>query len=374
MKTIHRYELWALVTLLLASSCRQEDRPGGVDGIRFSAETGYHSSTKTAYAGGTVADGAKERIDWVVGDQFKLACAQASPQVFSYQVNGGITASGALSRATEIVPVGHPNANGLQWGTGTHHFYAVYPATAGVSTDGVISATLPDTQDGSTMTNCLMWAGAIADANTDFTLRFTPMVTTFQFTVSGDGTGAGDIEISAVELTSSLVALAGGFSAQITQGGGAAEIQQSGGGISYSVSGSRTIPAVVTSGSGKNNSVLITPSSPVTINDATSYTFRVFVYPSGRTVNSKDVMDGLTVKYFTDKGNRSLDLKYSNAATNGTNAGQWVAFPAGRKINITGLQLPAQLDSWRFNVSVGDLANEISDIAVLPVEVVDFDN
>ena len=287
-------------------------------------------------------------------------------------MNGGITASGALSRATEIVPVGHPNASGLQWGTGTHHFYAVYPATADVSTAGVISATLPDTQDGSTMTNCLMWAGASPDANTDFTLRFTPMVTTFQFTVGGDGTGAGDIEISAVELTSSLVALAGGFSAQITQGGGAAAIQQSGGGISYSVSGSRTIPAVVTSGSGKNNSVRITPSAPVTINDAKSYTFRVFVYPSGRTVNGADVMDGLTVKYFTDKGNRSLDLKYSDAATNGTNAGQWVAFPAGRKINIAGLQLPVQLNGWTFSVSAGEMSDEISDVVISPVNMTEF--
>ncbi len=358
--------LFAAVLLPLAISCQQDDQPdvSEKEVISFSVETGHDSSTKTAYAGGNVTDEQKERIDWVIGDQFKLSCAQTTPGSAGYKVTGNPTNSGVISKVekNKIAPV---QDNGLQWGTGTHHFYAVYPSSASVSTSGVISATIPAAQDGSNMNNCLMWAGASTSAKTDFSLRFTPMVTTFQFTVGGDGTGAGDITISKIELVSANVALAGSFSAQITQGGGSAEIQQRGGGIGYS-----SIPAVVTSGSGMNNTVTINLTTPVTINDATSYTFKIFVYPSGRMVNSVDVMDGLTIRYYTSAGNRSLALKYS--ATHNDYPGQWVQFPAGRKININNLQLPAQLASWTFSVSAGNMGEEISDIVVSPVSIEEF--
>lgn len=347
----------SLAVLLFATACQRNTllSDGAITG--FTVETGSGSYTKTSYSGALSGSPSKERIDWVVGDQFKVACAQTTPQLSSYQISGGITASGALSRATEIVPVGHPNANGLHWGTETHHFYAVYPSSVSLTPAGLISASLPALQDGN-MGNCLMWAGTDAEPKNEFTLRFTPMVTTFQFTVGGDGTGAGDITVNAVELVSENVALTGDFKAVITEGGPTAEIAQRGGSISYS-----EIPGVSTS----NNTVRFTPPSGTIINDTQSLTFRVFVYPQGRVVGGEDVMDGLTLRYYTDKGNRSLALKYGGSAPE--NAGQWVQFPAGCKINVTGLQMPAQLNPWRFSVETSALEEELSDVAVHPVAI-----
>ena len=383
----------ALALLLLLSSCEvtplqgeEEDR----DVITFSAVTGYDSSsTKTSYSGVTGGTPAKERIDWVAGDRFKLACAQTTPTSYDYEIDGsGITAAGTISRATKINPVVNgtlpnstPKANGLQWGTAwPHQFYAVYPSTASLSTSGKITATIPASQSpratdpttsttsgGKTntrvhpdMTNCLMWSGTSVASKGKFTLRFTPMVTTFQFTVGGDGTGAGDITISSVELLSSNVALCGGLTAQVTGTGATAEIAQRGGSVSY------TLPS-----SGTGSSVTFTLPANTKINDTQSLTFTLFVYPTGRTVDGQDILDGLTVKYTTSVGGRALALKYSATAT--TTPNEWVKFPAGRKINIENLQLPAQLEYWRYSITIGNHEEEISDVAVNPVQVEAWD-
>ena len=182
----------ACLAFLLLSSCEATPLQGGEedgDVITFSAVTGYDSSsTKTAYSGETSGTPAKERIDWMAGDRFKLVCAQATPSSSDYEIDAtGITAEGAKSRATKIVPVptgtfpnGTPKTSGLKWGTAwPHQFYAVYPSTAGLSTSGQISATVPAAQSpratepvttttsgGKTiarvhpdMNNCLMWSG-----------------------------------------------------------------------------------------------------------------------------------------------------------------------------------------------------------------------
>lgn len=132
--------------------------------IRFqvvSALPGNTASTKTAYSGydasGNPIDNnsANERIDWVDGDCIRIYSPQAVLQngtshYADYSVNGDpsvvIVGGSYLSRAS-ISP--YSDANALQWGSGKHEFYAVYPIPTSPSSfvNGNLAFTIPEEQN-----------------------------------------------------------------------------------------------------------------------------------------------------------------------------------------------------------------------------------
>ena len=99
--------------------------------VIFGARAGFENgdpSTRTEYSGVTYTAGNKkfERIDWVEAkDQIHVYCAEALGEMkkADYMIKhtnvGGQRDSATLVKTTP---------NGLQWGEGTHNFYAIYPS------------------------------------------------------------------------------------------------------------------------------------------------------------------------------------------------------------------------------------------------------
>lgn len=138
------------VGTVMLTSCSDElmnDEKGGFskpgDGIVFGANAGFeldedeanNVKTRTIYTGETYTEGDKtfEKIHWIAGDQVSIYCNEASGSLktLDYEVtaqNTGVDGSASENyHKTGLKPV---NAeSGLQWGTGNHTFYSVYPAT-----------------------------------------------------------------------------------------------------------------------------------------------------------------------------------------------------------------------------------------------------
>lgn len=134
-------------------------KPG--DGIVFGSSASFELDadedagvkTRTIYTGDFYEEGGKkfEKIHWVAGDKVKIYCDQASIKQLTYQVtaeNSGVdTGASGNYHKTGLKPVGVEN--GMQWGTGEHTFYSVYPATEITYTDAntaTVTGTILDVQ------------------------------------------------------------------------------------------------------------------------------------------------------------------------------------------------------------------------------------
>lgn len=134
-------------------------KPG--DGIVFGSSASFELDadedagvkTRTIYTGDFYEEGGKkfEKIHWVAGDKVNIYCDQASIKQLTYQVtaeNSGVdTGASGNYHKTGLKPVGVEN--GMQWGTGEHTFYSVYPATEITYTDAntaTVSGTILDVQ------------------------------------------------------------------------------------------------------------------------------------------------------------------------------------------------------------------------------------
>lgn len=313
MRTKHLfYLLAALVFLMGAVSC-SKDYMGS--SIRFSAVTRSNAAaTKTAYSG-VVTDG-KERIDWVAGDQIKLAMKNNETANISHvYAISDITADGRYSRAG-LEPDG---GSGLEWGTGTHDFWAAYPSTATVG-DHTITSNIPATQtltyktkSNNTliytpdMSNALMVAGLQTTPVDGINLDFYPAYTTFDFTVLGNTTIVVD-----------------GFTMETTTSGEATKNVLTGDAtVNFDGSMNRTYSATGSTG----QSITTSFSPTAAISTTTSINFKLFAVPCN--------IKGVTIKFhITSPSTKwlSLRLKY--------NGGDWLEFDAYKKYNISGLLEP----------------------------------
>ena len=126
MKTSY---LWAVTALVLLAGCQKF---GGVgSAIKFTASTRQDvAETKTAYSGQIYTVGTPpttttyERIDWVAGDIIRIASDVARTEGdddYAEYTLGTPAASGVNSTAKATANSGA----GLEWGTGTHHFWGI---------------------------------------------------------------------------------------------------------------------------------------------------------------------------------------------------------------------------------------------------------
>ena len=326
-KTI--FEILALSALLLSAGCErlEQDHTGRSITFRAASEWQNEVETKTIYSGVT-ANG-KERIDWVDGDKIRIRSDKAktlSDKNFADYKVVSHEASNEKSKAT-IEP--DSEANGLQWGTGTHAFYCLYPSptvnddikfTSANATQAVAQETILTVQgytlDGTTlkpnMNYAYMYAATSADpSSSTVELSFKPMFTAFQFDVDSglDAT----LTLKSFTLSSAGIAMSGTCKATITSAGG----------VSYS-----DFPAATAA----NNKVTVTFSPEVTITKNTPIRFTVFALPQD--------YDELSISFTTTSGDiKTLELKQS---------GSFMSFSAGHKYNITNMKIPGQ---WTYELS-----------------------
>ena len=311
-------------------SCKKvEELEGNSSTIRFGVSTIYENgpATKTEYSGVDM-DGNSisltsdyERIDWLATDKIRILCAQASVEGSSDKyADYAITPSAGSPHTATIAPEG----KGLQWGTGSHDFYALYPSTVqnGASTIGVsgtgatVGGTIPATQTATrsgyifkpNMDYAYMYAvKAGVSEGADVSLDFKPLVTTLEFTLL---TKAGDpitSKLTSVKLSSDQATsyLTGTFTAELTASG---------------------LTAVTNITDGGNEITITLPDGGVQLstNAAEAYTVTFLTLPQAQTELT------LTLG-FADSSERTLQLKDN---------GSWIIVPACKKTYIWKLDVP----------------------------------
>lgn len=113
--------------LLALLSCTREEPSSRNEGIRFSAVGASSATTKTEYEGTEDPTEHRERINWIAGDMVRVwsnrAKAGLPPQDHSDYRVLNVTPNG-LESVAEVVSVHDP----LNWKSGAHLFYALYPS------------------------------------------------------------------------------------------------------------------------------------------------------------------------------------------------------------------------------------------------------
>lgn len=229
----------AMATVLALAGCvKNPFEESASRDIHFGAYAPKSSLTKAVYSyhQETVDTDLWERIDWEDGDLIEIRCDQVSsdPKYFDYDIT--FKENETLKSFATAAP--HGAEHGLQWGSGTHTFFSMYPskntvgaqsgieleltggttarATADLPADQSVSSPISVTLDNSSTTQyygnmklAYMTAAQEAILGSDVTLSFKPMVTTFFVNVVNT-TGAA-MTLRKVELTSESSALTGKF-------------------------------------------------------------------------------------------------------------------------------------------------------------------
>ena len=317
--------LLTVTALVLLAGCQ---KPGGVgSAIKFSAVTAEPAQTKTAYSGAITAG--SERIDWEAGDIIRIASDVARTEGgddYADYTLGTPEASGVNS-TSKATPSG---GSGLEWGSGTHHFWGIYPSHA-ITVSGSASAaglSIPATQNAipanktetSTLTSfapdlssawMLADKSGVAEGASDFTLDFYPAFTAFEFTLKSQD--AITLTVKSFTITSTSSNLAGTFDV-----------------TAFAESGASTFGNISAASTNISGSF----GAGVDVTQTKSLTFTVLALPQ--------VLDNLSITFNIEKGGvssyRTLPLKYSS--THATHPGEFISFAACKKHRITGLALP----------------------------------
>lgn len=317
--------------LLLAAACVKEEGGGALpgEGIVFRASSEYDNGpeTKTVYSG--VEYGGKERIDWVTGDRIRIFSDKArhpsGTQYSDYQVTG-VTPGTGSAQAISYASVKNVGNNGLHWGTGVHHFYAVYPSPEVNSNISVVNfqhwnMTLPKNQlQAAQMDYAYMAASVQTNVKATVNLSFKPMFTAFQFTVRSESDASMTITSFSLS-TGENKAMAGSCDATPSPHTNTAQ---------STLAFSNFTPYSQADG---NNTITVDMGAGVTVTPTSFATITVFALPQD--------YSQLTASFTTRTG-ETKSLKLQDAQ------GQWVTFQAGHKYNITGLGLPG---AWTYTVS-----------------------
>jgi hypothetical protein len=267
--------------------------------------------TRTAYGS---ESGTKQYINWVANDEIKVVMYNTTDHTCIYKIQSS-TRNGDVDRASIGVKSGQTD---LIWGTGSHAFYGVYPASATVtvtssssitmsgSIPSAVTVTVPSSGSDKTvvpdLSSAYMFArtspvSARADA---VNLLFNPAFTAYRFTLQN--TGSSPVTIPNATLSSANYAICGDFTLDCT-------------------SWIKNTSLTRTAGTSSNKSITLTFTGGLTIEPSGTATFTFIGLP----VTQNDLS-------LTANG-KTLPLK-SDAST-------WISFTAG-KMNVVGtIALPA---------------------------------
>ena len=372
--------LLAFVVSLLGVSCSRSGLPGNVSGISFTASAGNPLTkgttdfySNTYYGGEGSVNAGKEAIYWSDGDIITIACAQADGLKTAHY---SLVPNASDLRKAMVYPTPSLNPNGLQWGSGQHFFYAIYPSKEIAASDaksyvsiapsGILTAYIPQKQplslDASStsalrkynpvMKYLYLYAGARTAANADkVSLEFRPATTAFQFTVGGED--AEELILNSFTLSSTSCALNGEFKGKIAENGSSISFKSADGGLipSASIEAARSV-TVDLGGS--------------VVSSSKKVVFTLFALPGSNISGKEDILTNLKISFNISAGSetftRSLELKKS---------GNFVEYPGKKKMIFT-LTLPNMKDC-RFTITdVNNLDANMSDVAASDVDVLDM--
>lgn len=327
--------------LVALSSCVNEFT-AEVGEIKFGVNTTYGNgpATKTEYSGkdqnnnSICSTSTKERINWLSTDKVRILCQQASRVSGSEKYDDYMIVLGAEGSDETHTASLAPLPNGLQWGTGDHDFYAVYPSAiqsnyssivpegSGARIGGYIPSSQTATLDGHIFKPDMDFAYMYAvktgvPAKGTVALDFKPLVTTLEFTLLTRDGNAITSNLTTVKLSSSQSGskLAGDFVAHLTSSGL-----------------TPVSPRDITNGS--NEIVLTLPGGGVQLSTTDAYTVTFLCLPLAQTELT------LTLG-FADGTVRTLELKDNDS---------WVTVEACKKTYIWKLDAPLSVGTYVFSV------------------------
>ena len=333
--------LWAALALVLLAGCQKDGGVGRT--IRFSAVTRTTGDTGTRAAYSGVLDASNyERINWSSGDKIVMAMKHDTEsnaqQVYSIT---GIRDNGRYSEAG-LIPFGQDT--GLQWGTGTHDFWAACPSLAAVG-DHTLSGTISSSQNQNYSTTnsgvamyesdqpLILFAGlqvagsAVGDA---ISLEFYPMMTTFDFEVNSTTTQ--DLIIRSIEMTTeyaeeyvadaNLRALTGVFT------------------TTYDTNDSMSWTVSTTAATSSNRSISVGFTPQPAVSQTKKVRFRVMALPQ--------TIQGLSVVFHTTETRNGVEQNMLHRL-NLKQYGEWISFPGRVKANISGILIPGAEWTIRFS-------------------------
>lgn len=340
----------AFVAVFLLAGCEPENFNFSKK-VSFTAATKYENpttATKTAYSGEEFEFNSLywERIDWVNGDMIRIfsnvARTPSDESSADYKVTGVTTRDNDKNSYATVTTVG---SSGLEWGSGEHIFFGMYPSPATsdvpsatnftMAADGLtatISGTIPTVQSVSKGTStsprdtvyqpdmryAYMSAATTASSGGEVNLEFKPLFNAFEFTIGNSA--AESMVLKSAELVTvperHRTAVTGTFSAKI--------------GRTNNVSLDDGFPAYE---AGVNDRVTVNFGSGVDISRGHCVSFTMLALPMtyrAMRVILKGTSGGTD---FT----KSLDLKYSD--------GQYCEFSFARKYHIR-IGAPSPEEPW----------------------------
>lgn len=338
-------------------SCEKEvsysRRPGAP--VVFTTRGAEQPATKAVYESGTE----KGAIYWETDDVIRIYSTQASTPDGNHYADYVLTPRAADASRSDIAP--YEGGNGLNWGSGLHYFYCLYPspisAGEGFSlTGGSVSFPMPPSQ---TYASCSSAAStttfapdiahmpmvACATAASEngngsaVSLEFKAQFTAFEFVVKSDDSGA--LSLTSFEFSSASTDLAAASASATISGTG--EGVSTG---SYTLTGtSRTITFTLGTG-----------GEPFVLEAGKTMVFTVFAL-------AKENITDCSIKFNTTSGYRSLALKYdadyfaansTTLTTAGTaNASGYLIFPKGKKITLMGFNVPGKFYIAFNDITIG---------------------
>ena len=371
--------IMALLGVLL-TGCRKEMsevNAGPGASVDFGATTLWQNdeSTRTEYSGkdendrSIVKTSQYERVDWVEGtDRIRILCEAAegksdpSEKTATYVVTGVHTGSEKQKSEAGLEPA---DDNSLQWGTGSHTFYAVYPAlgmesnypfvdkTVTVSeieplsnNRAKITGVIPSSQEvykvgteyKANMNYAYMFATATVDPGTARTvvLPFKPLVTAVEVMLKAGDAAAEGLKLKGASLETESAptgtALTGDFEATVLPD------------ASYTLS--------ATSNTGRRIDISIAEADRVLLNQDDMLKFTFLALAQDQT--------GMTLVFTFDKDGeevqRRLSLRTDRNADGIVGEDEWITVEAGKKIYVRSLGVPG--DVWHYTIE------EVEDIMI----------
>jgi len=333
--------------------------------VRFGARTRTDVPTKTEYSYEQYTESSTlyERINWVDGDLVKIGMENGGTATYQdYSINEIQSSTNRYSVAG-LLPYGADN--GLQWGSGEHVFWTIYPNGGTLQFSGTdtftASGTYPATQTqtySTTNENVLYYEPdmsiaymlgslVVSEPQSSISLDYYPAMTTLDFEVGANT----DVTVTGFTMETTTAQADDGLTDNLNLTGTFIAT------FDKSSLTNNQMAYIFSSGTDVGQQISCTFSPSAALNTTTKMRFKVFALPLD--------IQGVRLTFTTSLGDFSIRLKYSSTyVSDNSLTTDWIKFNACSKAEITGLLVPGAVWYIKFSGPRVEQWIEMSDVEI----------